>query len=303
MRAWAGAVGTLLLVCLLAAACQPRPDEGGGGRPRVVTTTAIIAALARPVAGDLLDVTSIIAPGVDPHEFEAKAADVRRVGAAKLVLRHGMGLDTFLDRIVSSTDASRIVTVTESIPALADREGAAKSAPDPHVWHDPMNDKLIVERIAQAFAALDPPNAQRYEENARAYQATLDRTDAEVRRIIDTIPPANRKVVTNHDAFGYFLRRYGLTFVGAVIPSVTTGAEPSARELAALEQLIRAQGVRAIFAESSVDPKVAARVAKDTGVKIIDDLYGDSVGAPGSGAETVDGMLLANARKIADALK
>ena len=299
---WAGSAirsaGLLLVVALLAAGCGGEPIAPAGGRPQVLTTTAIIEALAKPVAGGLLDVRSIVGPGVDPHEFEAKAADVRRVRAASLVLRNGLGLDAFLDRIVAGVDPQRIIVVSDGI-ALRTLDGA----PDPHVWHDPMNDILMVRRIARAFAELDPPNTQRYEANAREYIATLERVDAEVRQLIEAIPPANRKIVTDHDAFGYFIRRYGLQFVGSVIPGTTTGAEPSAKELAALEQLIRAEGVRAVFAENSVDPKVAARVAKDTGATMVSDLYGDTLGAPGSGAETLDGMLLVNARKIADALK
>jgi ABC-type Zn uptake system ZnuABC Zn-binding protein ZnuA len=124
-----------------------------------------------------------------------------------------------------------------------------------------------------------------------------------VQSIINEIPPDNRKLVTNHDALGYFARAFGLQVVGAVIPSVSTEAEPSAQETAALLDTISREHVKAIFAESSVNPKLATTLANDAGVKIVDDLYGDSLGEPGSGADTVDGMLVTNAHKIADALK
>ena len=117
------------------------------------------------------------------------------------------------------------------------------------------------------------------------------------------LPKEKRILVTSHDAFGYFLRAYGLTFVGAVIPSTSSEAQPSAKDLAALQDLIRREGVKAIFAEEEIDPKVAREISKDTGVRIVDNLYADSLGKPGSGAETVDGMIVSNARKIAEALR
>jgi ABC-type Zn uptake system ZnuABC Zn-binding protein ZnuA len=171
------------------------------------------------------------------------------------------------------------------------------------VWHDIENDKLMLAAIADALAASDPGHAQAYRANAAAYSAKLDETDRQIKTLLDAIPPQNRKVVTNHDSVGYFLARYGLTFVGAVIPGTSTQSEPSAKDIAELVSLIKKEGVKAIFSEGSVDPKVARQVAKDTGVTIVADLYGDSLGNKGSGAETIDGMLLSNAKKIAEALR
>jgi ABC-type Zn uptake system ZnuABC Zn-binding protein ZnuA len=174
---------------------------------------------------------------------------------------------------------------------------------DPHVWHDPDNDKVMVRNIASALANADPAHKAAYEANSEAYQKKLDETKAKVQAIINEIPSANRKLVTNHDAFGYFARAFGLKVVGAVIPSVSTEAEPSAKDTAELLDTIKKEKVKAIFAESSVGPGLARTIASDAGVKIVDDLYGDSLDEPGTDAGTVDGMLLVNARKIADALK
>src|SRR5207249_418590 len=148
----------------------------------------------------------------------------------------------------------------------------------------------------------DSANAAAYGANAGAYKTKLDETKKQVQAIIDEIPREDRKLVTNHDALGYFARAFGLEIAGAVIPSVSTDAEPSAQETAALLDTIKREHVKAIFAESSVNPKLATTLASDAGVKIVDDLYGDSLGEPGSGAETLEGMLLVNARKIAEAL-
>jgi ABC-type Zn uptake system ZnuABC Zn-binding protein ZnuA len=228
---------------------------------------------------------------------------VRRVGGADVVLRNGIGLDDFLDDVIegSGTDAM-IVTVTEGVEVAAGEDGHDSEA-DPHVWQDPLNVQVMTAATADALAQADPANAALYRANAAAYQDVLDETDREIQVLIEEIPAGQRKLVTNHDAFGYFIRRYGLEFVGAVIPGASGQGEPSAEQIAALSDLIEREGVTAIFAEDSIDPAVAEQLADDSGIQIVDDLYSDSLGEPGSGAETVHGMLLANARKISEALR
>lgn len=278
----------------------------------VVATTVQVGTLAREVAGDRLVVHTLVGPGVDPHDYEASAADLRQIGDARLVLRNGIGLDDFLDRALESGGARQVVTVTEGVkvriagqPASdhVEAPGHDHAGEDPHVWQDPMNAKVMVDNIVRALSDALPDEADAFRRNGDAYKATLDAADVEIRGLIETIPPANRKMVTNHDSFGYFIERYGLTYVGAVIPGPSTQNEPSSKEIAALEDTIRREGVKAIFAESSLDPKVAREIARDTNVRIVDDLYGDSLGPDGAEAATVHGMLVANARKIADALR
>jgi len=289
-----------LAVAALTAGCGGGGD-GSGGKPRVVATTSPIGALVREVAGDRVALTVLIGPGVSAHDFEPSPKNVRSLDGAAVVFANGIGLDAFLDKVLSGAAKSRVVTVTEGVKLL---KGGEKSGDDdPHVWHDTENDKIIVANIAKALSAADAANAAVYQQNAAAYQAKLDETDRQVRALIDTIPAANRKMVTNHDAFGYFMARYRLEFVGAIIPGLSSDAQPSAADIAKLEDTIRRAGVKAIFAEDEVDPKVAREISKDTGVKVVADLYADSLGKPGSGAETVHGMLLSNAKKIADALK
>jgi zinc/manganese transport system substrate-binding protein len=285
----------------------------------VVATTVQIEALAREVGGDRIELTGIIPAGADAHEFEPKPSDLVAVEDADLILRHGIGLDDWLDDMLDAASTARVVTVTNGITLYEgeihdhghEDEGGEGDEPDdehehafdPHVWHAPDNVKKMVSAIAGALSEEDPDGASTYEANAAAYNEVLDETKAEVQAIIDEIPEENRKLVTNHDAFGYFARAFGLEVVGAVIPNVATGSEPSAQDTAELLETIEREDVRAIFAESSVNPGLARTLAEDAGVAIVDDLYGDSLGEPGSGAETVDGMLLANARTIADALK
>jgi zinc/manganese transport system substrate-binding protein len=305
----------LALAALVVACGGDRATGSTEGKLRVVATTVQIEALAREVGGGLIELHGIVPAGADAHEFEPTASDLAAIEDADLILRHGVGLDEWLDGTLSAARDAAVAEVTAGIQLQRgeaehhgddeeeEEEHEGEEAADPHVWHDPDLAKIMVQNIAAALSAADPENRQAYERNSTAYQATLDETKQQVQAIIDEIPEANRKLVTNHDAFGYFTRAFGLEVVGAVIPSVTTEAEPSASDTAQLLDLIAAEGVKAIFAESSVNPDLARTLASDAGILIVDDLYGDSLGEPGSGAETVHGMLLFNARKIADALK
>jgi zinc/manganese transport system substrate-binding protein len=320
---FAGLLGALPIF----AACGGDDDDDEG--ISVVATTTQIGALVREVAGDNVRLTVLLQAGADAHDFEPSAQDAVTINRADLVLMNGIGLDEWVERMIEGAgSADKVVIVTDGIEVF---EGAGHDDDDdheeddedhedegddyhgdddhphdegdPHVWHDPANVKIMVRNIVAALSAADAANASTYQANGSAYEQKLDEVDAEIRALFAEIPEGNRKLVTNHDAFGYFIRAYGLEFVGAVIPSVGSGAQPSARELAALSDLIRSEGVLAIFAEAEVDPRVAQQLANDTGVQIVSGLYADSLGEPGSGAETVHGMLLFNARKIAEALK
>jgi ABC-type Zn uptake system ZnuABC Zn-binding protein ZnuA len=271
-------------------------------RVKVVATTVQITALTTAIAGDLVELKGLIPAGVDPHEFEPTASDLVAIEGAALVLRHGIGLDDWLDRTLKAGKRATVVTVTRGV-RLQKGEEDGKPVDDPHVWHDPANAKKMVDNIVAALARVDPAHKTVYDNNATTYKKRLDEARTQVQAILNEIPPGSRKLVTNHDALGYLAKAFGLRVVGTVIPSVSTQAEPSAGETAKLIQTIRREKAKAIFAESNVNPKLAETLAKEAGVKIVADLYGDSLGPAGSGAETVEGMWLANARKIADALK
>jgi ABC-type Zn uptake system ZnuABC Zn-binding protein ZnuA len=291
-----------VFVLLILVACSGSGDQRDNDpRLHVVATTVQIGALAKEVGGVNISLVTLLKPGVDPHSFEPTPSDLKSIKSADVILANGLGLDDFLESALKGAGGGKQIVIVSEGVTVRRKEGQAE--PDPHIWQNPISVKRMAENVAEAFAARDATNGTLYRERAVAYSAILDETDRQIVAIIDSIPAANRKMVTDHDAFGYFIERYGLAFVGAVIPGVSTQGEPSAKEIAALTDLIKREGVRAIFAEGTVDPKVAREIAKDTGVKIVGDLYGDSLGAPGSGAETVHGMLLANAKKIAEALK
>jgi zinc/manganese transport system substrate-binding protein len=292
--------------------------ESNGSGLKVIATTTQIGALTREVAGDHIELTVLLTAGADAHDYEPNPQAVKRIGEAGLVLRNGIGLDEWLDDTLKSAGgAKRIVTVTNGVAVrmagteggegaeehAEDKEGHEHEGEDPHVWHNPDNAKIMVDNIVAALSEADGANATTFKANGDAYKEKLDAVDAEIRKLIAEIPAESRKMVTNHDAFGYFIDRYGLTFVGAVIPSSNKDAQASAKELAELQDLIKRENVKVIFAEEEVDPKVARELAKDTNVTIVEGLFADSLGKKGSGADTIDGMLLFNARKIVEALK
>lgn len=306
----------LMLLALLAiwvtAACGGEDDHGGatiGSGVKVVATTTQIGALTREVAGDEVELTVLLSAGADAHDYEPSPKAVAQIKDAKVVLVNGIGLDAWLDDVIGGAGAERVVVVTDGIAIRAaddehgDDEEHSRGEGDPHVWHDPQNVKVMVDNIVAALSKADPERAATFQANGETYKAKLDAVDAQIRALIDSIPAENRKIVTNHDSFGYFFDRYGLDFTGAIIPGTSKDAQPSAKDLADLTNLIKREGVKAIFAEEEVDPKVARQLAADTGVAIVTGLYADSLGAPGSGADTVDGMLLSNATKIAEALR
>lgn len=301
-----------LIPFALFSACGSDDDNATQGeKPSVVATTVQITALTNAIAYGHVDLTGIIPAGADAHEFEPTASHLTAIERADLILRNGIGLDDWLDDTLSANNDADVVTVTEGIsPRKGEEDG--EFVDDPHVWHDPDNDKIMVDNIAAALARIDPSNTKYYEENAVNYKSKLDETKHQVQEIIAEIPKPDRKLVTNHDAFGYFAQAFGLEIVGAVIPAISTDVEPSAQETAELLDTIEREHVKAIFAESSVNADLAAQLASDAHVKIVDDLYGDSLGEPcvvnegprpADCPDTVHGMLLANARKIADALK
>ena len=303
-------------------------QAAGSDAISVIATTSQIGALAQEIGGDQINLLILMPAGVDPHSYEITPDDMRAVGDADLILKNGIGLDDFLDdNIEAAGGDADIVVVTEGIDLVEgghhedDHDEAEDDHDhdeeheeehddehdhgefDPHVWHDPANAIVMVENIVAALAAADGGNAAAYEENGDAYRAVLEETDVEIRAMLDQIPAEHRKLVTTHDAFGYFVHAYDFEFIGAVVPSVSTDAEPSARDIADLLELIQDEDVRAIFAEDTVDPRVAEQLAQDSGVEIVYGLHSDSLGEPGSGEDTIHGMLLANATKIAEALK
>lgn len=303
---------------MLLAACGDSAAEDSG-KLNVVATTTIIADMARNVGGEHVDVQSIVPANADPHSFEPTPREMRSVADADVVIEHGLGLDAWISEMIAASETKAPVTiVTNGITPLASvnhdnededdhdedaEEGHDHGPNDPHVWFDVANAKMMVANIRDALVAADADNRASYEANADAYLAELDELDIWIREQIATIPESQRKIVTNHDAFGYYVHAYGLTLVGTVIPSLDSQSQPSARDTAALIEVIEASGVKAIFTEAALNPALANQIAGNAGVAVVSDLYGDSLGPEGSGADTYIGMMRTDTTRIVEALR
>jgi ABC-type Zn uptake system ZnuABC Zn-binding protein ZnuA len=282
----AGALAVLLAAAVLVAACGSGDDPSG--KPVVVATTTQIGDFARNIGGDRVVVHQLLKPNTDPHEYEPRPRDVRQTADAAVVLENGDGLDQWMGDIVdkSGTDAT-VVDLGAAVPVK--RHG------DPHWWHDPRNARAAALKIRNTLAQVDPTHTADYDRAAERYVTQIDALDSGIQKCFRAVPPAERKLVTDHDAFGYFASRYGIIVIGAVIPSTTTEAQPSAGDTARLAELIRREHVKAIFPESSLNPKLADALARATGATSDHTLYGDTLGPAGSRGATYLGMEQANA--------
>lgn len=303
---------TALLLGL--AGCAP-PGEGSDDRLRVVATTTQVGSIAAEVGGEAIDLTILLQPGAEAHDYEMTPADAAAVEDAALVVRSGAGLESWLDEALETiaTNAT-LVDLSEGIELREPGEGepAHEEEPgqeegehhvDPHYWLSAPNAIQMVRNVASALGAARPSDVAAFDERAAALTGRLEAADAEIRRLMDEIPGERRGIVTNHDALGYFIEEYGLRFVGSIFPNLDVSSEPSPRELADLIETIRSEEVVALFSESAVSPELAGTVAAETGATVVEEpLYTDSLGPPGSGADTLDGMLLHNARVIHGAL-
>jgi ABC-type Zn uptake system ZnuABC Zn-binding protein ZnuA len=288
----------VVLAVLLAAGCSGSGGDGKdgpGGELRVVATTTQVADLAANVGGARVRVTSLLKPGVDAHDFEPSPADIETIARADLVVKNGVGLDAWLDDVIESSGFDGpVIDASQGV-----RLRQVGGQPDPHIWQDPGNAGVMAANIERGLSAAEPAAAATFRANLDAYTKQLQALDAKVQRQIDSL--ANRKLVTNHDAFGYYIDRYGLQFVGSVIPSFDSSAELSGRDIRDLVAKIKATKVKAVFSETSLPPRTAETIAREAGVKVVegeDALYGDSLGPAGSDGDTYLKMIEHNTKTI-----
>lgn len=305
------------VLSLLFSACTQSP-ETTSGKLNVVATTTFIGDVTKQIGGDLIDLSVMMPVGADPHSFEPTPADLGKVADADLVFVNGIAFEAFLEKLIENAgDQAKVVTVSEGIETIAFVEGADEHADeehtdeehahehgefDPHVWHDPNNVIVWANNIAAALSERDPDHAAAYRANADAYIVQLHDLDTWAEEQLATIPKENRGIVTEHDSLGYFAHRFGFEIVGAVIPSFSTLAEPSAQELADLENNIRALGVKAILVGNTVNPALANQIAQDTGIELVP-IYSDSLSLADGPAATYLDFMRYNVEAIVKALK
>jgi zinc/manganese transport system substrate-binding protein len=273
-------------------------EYGSGGGLRVVATTTQVADFVRAVGGTRVEVAQILTPKSDPHEYEPVPSDARALSEAAVVVRSGGDLDSWLEGVLDNAPAgARIVTLSDHV-----RRRAEHGEFDPHWWQDPRNAILAVGALRDALAQRDPGGRAAYERRAAAYVRRLRRLDRGIARCMASVPAARRKLVTTHDALGYFARRYGVEVVGALIPSLSTQAQPSARDIQQLVSQIRSEGVETIFPESALNPKLEQAVSREAHAQVGKRLWADSLGPKGSSGATYIESMIANTEDMVEGM-
>jgi ABC-type Zn uptake system ZnuABC Zn-binding protein ZnuA len=283
--------GAGALAALAAAAAVLGCGGAGGGsddgKLDVVATTTVVADLVRNVGGDDVHVAQLLQPNSDPHEYEPRPSDVTKTADADVVFESGFGMDHWMGEVIEqSGHHPDVVDLSAGLPDRLPGDGSGDHAADPHWWHDPDDAIAAVGEIERALSAADPAKAPRFAANAHAYVGQIRSLQTATRHCLQRVPEDRRKLVTDHDALGYFAHHYGIDVVGAVIPSQTTLAQTSAADVAALVQLIDDQDVKAIFPETSVNQKLARAISDRTGARIGQPLYGDTLGPADSDGAT-----------------
>lgn len=290
----------LLLLTALAGTLSALPALAADAPLKVVTTISILGDMVQAVGGEHVAVTALVGPDSDAHAFEPSPADAKALATAGLVVVNGLGLEGWIDRLVDASGyRGTLVTASAGIvPREMDEDG--QSVTDPHAWQDLADGRLYVQNIERGLAAADPTHAAAYAANATAYLQQLDATDAWVRAELAKIPPSERKVVSSHDAFGYFAKAYGVTFVAP--EGIAEDAEPSAADLRHLIDQVRAAHIKVLFLENALSPRLVEQIGRETGAVVGGTLYADALSAPGGPADSYLGMFRHNVPLLRDAM-
>ena len=282
-----------------------------GTRLQVVATTNLVADVVKNLGGADIDLTALLPVGADPHGYSPTPQDLRAVAGADVIFVNGLGLEIFLDEMLTNAGGNPvIVPVSVGIDALTMTDAgdddhadeADHGDTDPHVWFSVSNVITWTHNIETALSGLDPAHAADYASRATAYRSQLTALDQELRQMVDQVPPAQRKLVTDHDAFAYLANDYGFDLVGAVVNSFSTLSQPSAQDLAALQKSISAAGVKAIFVGSTVNPALVDQIARDLGIQVVSIFTGSLSPADGPAGTYIDFMRY-DMTSIVDALK
>lgn len=283
----------------VATGCGDSDSQASGAELTVVATTTQVADFVRNVGGDRVDVHGILGTNADPHEYEPRPSDVGAIGDAPLVFKSGGDIDAWLDELIENAGGDpRVVTLIDSVHRIEGEHGET----DPHWWEDPRNTIRAVAVIRDALIEADPDGRATYERNAGAYLRRLQALDREIADCMRRVPADKRRLVTTHDALGYFADRYDVEVVGALIPSLSTQAQPSARDINELVDQIRREGVEAIFPETALNQRLENAVSREAGAKVGGQLWADALGPEGSGAETYLDAMRKNTNTMAEGM-
>jgi len=269
-------------------------------KPRVVASFSILADLTQQVGGQAVTVEALVGPDGDVHVYEPRPRDLRRLMGASLLVRNGLGLEGWMDRLTGAADfKGTVVVAANKVTPRTMKEASGALATDPHAWQDPRNAILYVQTIAEGLATTDPADAAAFHASAEHYVAEIMQADAWIEATLGPIPAAQRRIITTHDAFGYYGARYGIEFLSA--EGISTEFEPSAKAIAALVKQIRREKVRAVFIENMTSPRMAQMLARETGATLGGTVYSDALSPAGGPAATYLEMLRHNTNLFAAA--
>jgi zinc/manganese transport system substrate-binding protein len=267
-----------LVIALLIAACQPATSAGQDAKKTIVVTYSILGALVKDLVGDQANVVVMIPNGQDPHEWEPSAKDIESLMNADLIVQNGLGLESGLQKTLSQANAAGVKSFVATDHITIRKVGQGEGIPyagadqtvgasDPHIWTDPQTMKQVVAALAdQVKLDLDLDVSTQ----ALNQEAKLDSLNTEIKSMVDSLPAAERKLVTGHESLGYFAQRYGFKLIGAIIPSLNSQAEVSAADMAALKTAIQENQVKAIFSEIGTPKTISDAIGAETGVKVVD---------------------------------
>jgi zinc/manganese transport system substrate-binding protein len=297
-RAWLIAAVLAWLLPLGPADAADAADAADTAATRldVVASFSILADMVREVGGDDVAVHTLVGPDGDAHEYEPRPTDARTLGAARVLVVNGLGFEAWLPRLVQAAGFKGATVVASQ--GVAPR--MLGNVQDPHAWQSLSNGVIYVRNIAAGLSAADPAHAQDYQARAQAYAGRLQALDARVRQVFAALPAQRRRVVTTHDAFGYFGQAYGVTFISA--EGLSTDAEPSAASVARIVDQVRREHVPAVFFENISNTRLLERIAQETGTRIGGTLYSDALSRPGTPGATYVGMFESNLKQFQAAL-
>ncbi len=296
----------LFMLALATTACSgPASRETSeAASPMILTTTTFLADIAHNVAGDRLKVESLLSPGADPHEYQAVPSDVQKIAASQAVIVNGLGYDQFIQPLLENAGGKRLViTASDGLQARQMKEETGKTVSDPHMWMSPPHVIEYVENIRDGLTQIDPNGANIYKANADAYISQLKELDSWITKRVAQIPQEHRLFVTNHDSLSYFAEQYGFKVIGTIIPGTSSEASPSAQQLARLIDEIKSTGAPATFLNISDSPHLADQIAAETKIKIVTNLYIETLSPSGGPAATYIDMMKYDVSQIVEALK
>ncbi len=271
---------------------------------KVVASFSVLGDIVRQIAGDHADVITLVGPNGDAHTFDPSPADAAKLADAALVVSNGLGLDGWLERLAKSADYKGAVAVaSDGIQArhMTEVEGSTKKeVTDPHAWQNLQNGVIYVRNIEAALEMADPTNATAYKHAAEKYTSELLALDAEIRLAFTAVPKAKRRVITSHDAFGYFGAAYGVDFLAP--EGISTETEPSAGDVAKLVDQIRAEHIKSLFIENMTDARLVTIIGKETGAVVGGTLYSDALSPPDGPAPTYIAMFKNNVPKLIEGM-